>query len=96
MPEFFNPLSNLLSTRNRIEVCACVCCLLFEPCPCSRRVLIFQPAIGICDLHAVQSLGNGFHLGWRGCDYCRRHVLPSRTCWSTEVAVWELGIYPQM
>lgn len=45
--------SNLLSTRNRIEVCVCISGLLFEPCPCSRRVLIFEPAIGICDLYAV-------------------------------------------
>ncbi len=94
--QLLNPLSNFLSTRNRVQVCTRVRCLLFDPSPCSRRVLIFQPAIGICNLHTMQSLRDGFRLGRRGCDYDRRHVLPSRTCWSTEVAVWEMGQAPHL
>src|SRR5258708_10347366 len=52
--EFSNALSDAFTPRDGVQVSASVECLLFDPGSSARRILVFEPAVGVGDRNSVE------------------------------------------
>src|SRR5208282_2018540 len=58
--ELSNALTNALASREIVQIGARIAGLLFDPCARARRVLVFEPAIGVGDRDTVENLRHWF------------------------------------
>ena len=72
--QFLYALSNAIPPGDGIEVGTRVRALFLDPFSCARRILIFEPAVGIGDLDAVQNLSDGLDRSGRRRVYYGTHV----------------------
>src|SRR5258706_16300254 len=56
--QFLDPLSKAVPARKGVDICVRIRRLFFEPTPCPRRILFFQPAIRVCNRYTMQDIGD--------------------------------------